>query len=90
MGYMDNPDQIEYWLGRATGVEHAAFDRGYHAALMGLLEQLTETKVRLLSKIMDSDDKDERIELSSRVHILTVFEEHYRKRAEKLETVLPA
>lgn len=84
--YKDNPENIEKWLNTLSPSERILFDRGYNLALCGLLEQLCETKRRLLDKIVELEDSDDdhKLQLLSRLHILDVYEQHYEQRAKLL------
>lgn len=83
--YMDNPEEIERMLDLLTDKEVDAFNKGYMAALMGVTIQFSETKTKIMSRIMDEEPGRYRRQLEAKVHILDVFEKHFRKRVKVLE-----
>lgn len=87
--YSDNPFEIEKWIESLTPEQKDMFDKGYVIALCGLLEQICESKRKILNKIMELDTEDEDYEfnksqLDSRLLLLEIYEKHYTYRAKHL------
>lgn len=86
--YLDEgPQAVEKLLETFTDAEHSAFDKGYIAALLAVLEHITESKTRLVQKMLDEDTSSHgKAILQSRVHILDIYEKHYKKRVKVLDS----
>lgn len=79
--YFDDPKKIEDWLEGLTSKEHDLFEKGYAAAIAGILEHISESKTRILTNYMEHmDDEQAVMQLSSRIHLLDVYEKHYKRR----------
>lgn len=86
--HLDNPQKIEKWLETLDAEERAIFDRGYLTALGGVIEQLRDSKIKLLNRIGEVKEEGghEEIEtqLLSRVRILDIYDDHYTQRIDNL------
>lgn len=79
--YFDDPQKIEDWIEGLTAAELDIFEKGWGTAIAGVLEHISESKTRILANYMDHLDDDEAImQLSSRIHLLDIYEKHYKKR----------
>lgn len=83
--YRDNPLLLEDGIANLTDAERKAFDFGYVAAICGFLEQIQDSKNRILSKAVVTGGELSQIELLSRIHLLDIYERHYEKRLKQLE-----
>lgn len=83
--YFDNPRMVEEWIEGLTDREREMLDKGYALAIAGMLEQISESKTRILNKAMEEmGNEDAEIQLSSRMHLLDVYERHFKTRFNNL------
>lgn len=79
---------IEEEVQTYTDGELQIWNKGYLAAIEGLLEQIQDDQIRLLNKLMEiSDDEIQKRKkplLQSRLVVLDAYEEHYKKRLTQL------
>lgn len=88
-----NTAPLEDWIESLTDAERAIFDKGYLAALKGVLEQISESKIKLYNRVLEADEEDNsevKRQLLSRIKVLDVYEKHYNRRVKVLEPSLPA
>lgn len=87
--YSDFPLEIEKWIEGLNEHDKNMFDKGYVIALCGLLEQISESKRKILAKILsieetDEDYQDAKSQLDSRLLLLDIYEKHYSHRVKNL------
>lgn len=87
--YNDNPLNIEKWIEGLDSVQKDMFDKGYVIALCGLLEQISESKRKILNRLLVLDPEEEdyeesKLQLDSRLLLLDIYEKHYTYRVKHL------
>lgn len=87
--YMDNPYEVENWIETLSDKERALFNKGYVVALFGLLEQISESKAKIINKLIDIDEgSSDWIQLKARLLLLDIYEKHYANRVKNLTSQL--
>lgn len=84
--HKDNPNELVHWIESLDSRERAIYQIGYITAIHRLTEQLSDSKRKIATRLMD-DDIDEKGELilNSRLAILDKYEDHYVRLIENLE-----
>jgi hypothetical protein len=82
--YQDAPRRIEAYLNRLSARESGLVAVGYILAFEGLLEQISDSKRKLMLRLVDEDDEQHIHELEARIRMLDIYEIHYRLRVERL------
>lgn len=81
--YLDNPQSVKQWIESLSPSEKALFDQGYLAALGGLIEQLRDSKIKILNRLHQVEEMDEteniKANLTARLRILEIYDEYYEK-----------
>lgn len=81
--YLDNPNAVKRWIETLTPSERALFDQGYLAALGGLIEQLRDSKIKILNRLheMEEVEEDDKMKshLNSRLKLLDIYDSYYEK-----------
>lgn len=86
--FQDKPSNVDDYFNRLNRDEKNIYKKGYLSALHKLLEQISDSKLKIGYKIMDSESKKERIQLQSRLHILDVYEDYYTQVATQMQEEL--
>lgn len=87
--YQDNPRYIESWLKSLSEKERELVDKGYVLALEGLLEQICDSKTKILEEYMKLEDhKPRRSALLHRLRMLEIYEKHYLEQVRTLSAEL--
>lgn len=79
--FFDNPEEVDLLVDNMSSQERESFDKGYVYALCQLLDQITVSQSKLQAKMMEyEDDEEALIQLQSRMILLDVYENFYRRR----------
>lgn len=78
---------IEEELQNLSEEELRLWNKGFLAAIEGVIEQLRDDKIRLLNKLISLNPNQHRtrLVLESRLGILDTYEDHYKGRIALLE-----
>lgn len=84
--HKDNPNELIKWVEGLDSHERAIFQVGYITAIHRVVEQVTDSKLKIASKMLDEEISEEHSSLlQSRLDILDIYDKHYTNLINTLE-----